>query len=74
MRRFAMTIAICAVVFPGIAAAEEFQRLNGDEILEALTGRKLSYGDGVWQTFEPSMHTNYFSGGPSQGIWAVRDD
>ncbi|CAD0185226.1 hypothetical protein RUESEDTHA_02112 [Ruegeria sp. THAF57] len=70
MRRFALIL----LLWPGILAAEEFRALTGDEILEALTGHKLGYGKGIWQTFDASGVTNYFSGGPSAGRWAVRGD
>lgn len=70
MRRFALILTI----WPGFLAAEEFRTLNGDEILTALSGQKLDYGEGVWQTFDDSMLTQYFSGRPSAGRWAVRED
>lgn len=70
MRRFALIL----LLWPGILAAEEFRALTGDEILRALTDRKLEYGAGIWQIFEGSMQTRYFSGRPSTGRWAVRGD
>ncbi len=70
MRRFALILAF----WPGLVAAEDFQTLSGDEILAALTGKKLGYGDGIWQTFDEAGLTQYFSGGPSAGRWAVRED
>ncbi|WP_171234522.1 hypothetical protein [Ruegeria sp. HKCCA6837] len=70
MRRFALILAR----WPGVLAADGFQKLSGEEILAALTGQKLEYGSGVWQTFDTSMVTQYFSGGPSAGRWVVRED
>ncbi|WP_420586748.1 hypothetical protein [Ruegeria sp.] len=70
MRRFALILAL----WPEFLTAEEFQTLTGDEILAALTGQKLDYGDGVWQTFDEAMLTQHYSGSPSSGRWAVRDD
>lgn len=70
MRRFALILAL----WPGFLPAEEFRALTGDEILSALTGKKLDYGDGVWQTFDDMMLTQYFAGRPSAGRWAVRED
>ena len=70
MRRFALILTL----WPGVLAAEEFRKLSGDEILAALTGQKLDYGEGVWQTFSDTMSTQYFSGRPSAGRWAVRED
>ncbi|MEM1005954.1 MAG: hypothetical protein AAF496_15240 [Pseudomonadota bacterium] len=70
LRRFALILA----VLPGFAAADEFQALTGEQIQRSLTGTKLDYGEGVWQTFSDSMLTQYFSGRPSSGRWAVRED
>lgn len=70
MRRFALIFAL----WPGVLTAGDFQKLSGEEILSALAGKKLEYGSGVWQVFEASMTTQYFSGGPSVGRWAVRGD
>ncbi|WP_299659837.1 hypothetical protein [uncultured Ruegeria sp.] len=70
MRRFALIL----LLWPEVLAAEEFQQLTGDEILLALSGKKLDYGEGVSQTFDDRMHTQYFSGHPSAGRWAVRED
>ncbi len=70
MRRFALILAL----WPGILAADEFRTLTGDEILAALTGKKLDYGDGVWQTFDATMLTQYVADRPSAGRWVVRED
>ena len=70
MRRFALIL----LLWTGNLAAEEFQALTGNEILRALAGRKLDYGQGAWQSFYDTMLTQYFSGRPSAERWAVRDD
>lgn len=70
MRRFALIL----LVWPGILAADTFRPLTGAQILNALSGRTLAYDNGATQVFEPSMATQYFSGRPSSGRWAVRDD
>ncbi|SMO35364.1 hypothetical protein SAMN06265380_101187 [Ruegeria faecimaris] len=70
MRRFALILSL----WPGVAAATEFWPLTGDEIAEAFSGKKLTYGDGIWQTFDQSGVTHYFSGRPSTGKWAVQGD
>ncbi|NVO55665.1 hypothetical protein HW561_07675 [Rhodobacteraceae bacterium B1Z28] len=70
MRRFALILAL----WPGFLAADEFRQLSGGEILSALIGKKLGYGNGAWQTFDEVMLTQYFSGGPSAGRWAVREE
>ncbi|WP_298847561.1 hypothetical protein [uncultured Ruegeria sp.] len=70
MRRFALIFAL----WPGILTADGFQKLSGEGILAALTGKKLEYGGGAWQTFDASMITQYFSGRPSAGRWAVQQD
>ncbi len=70
MRRFALILALC----PGLVWAQEYRRLNDNEILAALSGRRLKYENGASQIFEPSMFTRYFSERPSSGRWAVRDN
>lgn len=70
MRRFALIL----LVWPGIPAADTFRPLTGAQILDALSGRTLAYDNGATQVFEPSMATQYFSGRPSSGRRAVRDD
>jgi hypothetical protein len=70
MRRFALILAL----WPGFAAATEFWPLTGDEIQSTLAGQTLSYAEGVTQNFDASGVTHYFSGRPSTGRWAVRED
>ena len=53
MRRFALIL----LLWPGFVAADEFQQLTGDEILMALAGKKLDYGEGITQTFDSNMQT-----------------
>ena len=69
MRRFALILAL----WPGLLAAEEFRHLSGAEIQSALTAKKLGYGEGIWQTLDDAGGTQYFSGRPSAGRWAVRE-
>ncbi len=70
MRRFALIFTL----WPCFLTAQEFRTLTGDEILSALADQKLDYGNGVWQTFDKAMLTQYFAGGHSAGRWSVRDD
>ncbi|WP_170472790.1 hypothetical protein [Ruegeria arenilitoris] len=70
MRRFALILGLV----PSWLGAEEFKTLTGDEILLVLSGQKLNYGEGAWQTFDDTMLTQYFFGQPSSGRWTVRED
>ena len=69
MRRFALILAVLA----GATAANAEPKPEDGRVLDALMGKKLDYGDGVWQDFRASMKTLYYSGRPSWGYWAVRD-
>ena len=70
MRQFALNL----VLWSGILAAEEFNALTGNEILHALTDRKLDCGGGVWQSFDDTVLTQNFSTRPGAGWWVVRGD
>ncbi|MGV6804154.1 MAG: hypothetical protein ACWA49_08105 [Ruegeria sp.] len=70
MRRFALIL----LIWPGVLIAQELQILSGPQILNALSGRTVKYDNGATQVFEPSMSTQYFSGRPSSGYWAIRND
>ena len=71
MRRFALALAL---ILGSQAAAEEgWVPLNGEQIAEALTDRKLRYSN-AWQEFYGSGRTNYNAGRPSWGYWEVRED
>ena len=70
MRRFMCVLT----VLPGLAVAEPFVALNGDEVSQALKGRALVYTDGATQDFRPSGATLYNAGRDSWGYWAVRGD
>lgn len=69
MRRFALILAALSMV----STAQAEPKPEDARVLDALMGKKLDYGKGVWQDFRPSMKTLYHSGRPSWGYWAVRD-
>jgi len=69
MRRIALILAALSMV----SAANAEPKPEDARVLDALMGKKLDYGQGIWQDFRPSMKTLYHSGRPSWGYWAVRD-
>jgi hypothetical protein len=68
-----ITVALLAIlgVAPGLAAAEGWQRLEGQGITAALTARVLGYPDGTLQDFFADGRTLF---GESWGRWEVRGD
>lgn len=73
MRRFALILAVLAGISSMAMAAGANDKPEDTRVLDALLGKKIDYGNGVWQDFRPSMKTLYYSGRPSWGYWAVRD-
>lgn len=69
MRRFALFFAHLA----GPVVAEGWQSLHGDEIREALEGRKLQYQN-AWQDFRSSGQQLYNAGRDSWGYWRIDRD
>ena len=67
MRGLVMLMA----VWPGMALAEDWVRLTGPQITEALTARVLSYADGTTQEFKAGGQTMAGSG---EGRWRVEGD
>ena len=70
MRRIAL---IACLALPGVAQAEDWTLMTGEEIGIALTDRTLQYKSAS-QTFYASGKTLYDSGRPSWGYWEVRGD
>jgi hypothetical protein len=68
-----ITVALGAflVFAPDLAAAEGWQRLDGEGIKAALAARVLGYPDGTLQDFFADGRTLY---GESWGRWTVRGD
>ena len=53
--------------------ADDWQLMRGFEIAEALTEKKLDYGE-AWQEFRASGRTLYNAGTDSLGYWRVEGD
>ena len=70
-RRIGAGVLVLLIALP--ASAEDWRALNGPEIGDALTGRKLIY-DNAWQDFRASGRTLYNAGSDSWGIWTTRGD
>jgi hypothetical protein len=66
-------MATALVFWAGVAAAEDWQALDGAAITTALQGRSLNYGDAS-QNFEAGGLTVYFADQPSTGAWRVEGD
>jgi hypothetical protein len=64
-------IVALAALWPGIALAEGWERLDGPGITAALAARVLGYPDGTLQDFFADGRTLY---GESWGQWEVRGD
>ena len=69
MRRIALIFMILA----GPLAADQWRSMTGEEISEALTGKKLQY-EVAWQDFRASGRTLYNAGEDSWGYWRVEGD
>lgn len=61
------------LICPTFACAEGWISLKGDEIREALEGRRVDYAS-AWQEFRPSGRTLYNAGQDSWGYWRVEGD
>jgi hypothetical protein len=66
-------IALILLFLPTALYAQDWHRLAGDEIAQALAGHKAQYDRG-WQIFYASGRTLYNAGQDSWGYWAVRGD
>jgi hypothetical protein len=56
------------------AMAEDWARLTGDQITQALTARLVVYDGGERQQFNADGTTLYESPEPSQGQWRITGD
>lgn len=61
------------LMLAGSAQANQWRAMTGEEISEALTGRKLVY-EVAWQEFRASGRTLYNAGEDSWGYWRVEGD
>jgi len=68
-----LTCLLMALVPMSTFAQEAWTPLNGAQISEALTDRKLTYA-AAWQEFRASGRTLYNAGQDSWGYWRVVGD
>jgi len=76
MIKLLATAVIALLVASGSVTADDSQnwkRLNGEQIKQALEGASLVYPKegGATQDFEPNGSTTYVEGRPSLGEWKV---
>jgi hypothetical protein len=74
MRRIAHVTSVILALIPGLAMAEDWQPLRGDQVRAALEGRNLVYDSGAKQDFHASGRTLYNAGRNSWGNWRVEGD
>ncbi|MGB7244941.1 MAG: hypothetical protein WBC93_22985 [Sulfitobacter sp.] len=70
------TLSICALALwpaSGHASDADWQKVQGDAVRTALSGRILQYED-AWQDFRASGRTLYNAGSESWGYWRVEGD
>ena len=67
-----MVIGLVLASGQGVAA-DTWTPLASDEITQALTGARVTYGT-AWQEFRASGRTLYNAGQDSWGYWEARDD
>lgn len=73
MRRL-IWIMGAAAALPGMALAEDWQKLDSATIMTALTARTLTYDAGATQVFNKDGSTLYTTDRPSTGAWRVEAD
>ena len=69
--RISMALAATLWIFPALAGAEDWERLEGQDIATALVARVLGYPDGTLQDFFADGRT---LSGDRFGRWEVRED
>ncbi len=71
MHRYFISVCLAFGLLAGPASAsEDWRPLSESQILSALSGRTLIYGDAI-QTFLPSGRTSYDAGRLTWGYWRV---
>ena len=65
-------LLLALALVAGPAMAEDWSRLDTEEITDALAGRTLDYKN-AWQDFRASGRTLYNAGADSWGQWEARD-
>ncbi len=66
--------ALVLALLSSQAAAQDWQRLTGDEVTTALTARVLAYDGGQTQNFLADGRTLYDADQPQWGQWRVEGD
>ena len=74
MRRFTLIPIAMLALRPELVAAQDWQRLDGAGVTQALTGAKVTYKSGATQDFRASGRTMYHAGSDSWGNWRVESD
>lgn len=62
------------VVMAGPAMAEDWRKLDGTAIAQALSARVIGYADGATQNFYADGAASYEMGRISRGYWRVTGD
>ncbi|MCV6583901.1 MAG: hypothetical protein OIF47_00050 [Marinibacterium sp.] len=70
MRRIALILLAFMLPLPAFAG---WVRLDGAAVRDALSGQKVIYDSGAWQTFASAGRTLYNAGHDSWGYWTVRN-
>jgi hypothetical protein len=71
MRQMALVLSMISLMMPLHALAEDWQRLEGTKIAQALAGRSLIYEGGQVQSFQADGTTRYDD---EVGKWRVQGD
>lgn len=71
-----MARAIIALLAAGgfLAQPTVAEVLQGEAITQALSGQRVTYQDGSWQSFAADGSTLFHAGRDSAGHWAQRGD
>jgi hypothetical protein len=72
-RKWTRLMGALALALAATPALAEWARLDGDGIVEALTGAQVDYDGAAWQEFLPSGRTIYRGGGGAQGSTSQGD-
>lgn len=66
--------AVLVALMPVVVQAQEWQRLTGEAVRAALSGRTLAYESGATQSFRADGGTTYVTDSESLGQWRVEGD
>ncbi|MCY1125445.1 hypothetical protein OU426_01135 [Frigidibacter sp. RF13] len=71
MKRLIATVLLFSL--PSAVLAEDWTRLTGSDVTNALNARHLVYESGATQGFGEDGSTRYTGGGPTMGQWRVKE-